>query len=130
LAHVEERLKIKLRQYGDMLEQQRRAREAEERRQRAELQKRLDEEAKAAGTEPVQVTAPVQPPAPEQTVARTAEGSAHVRKVWKFEIVDPGLVPEAYRVVDEGKVRQAVSAGVREIPGVRIFEESTTVIRR
>lgn len=51
------------------------------------------------------------------------------RKVWKFAIEEAGLVPREFLVVDEQAVRRAVAAGVREIPGVRIFEETSIALR-
>jgi len=45
------------------------------------------------------------------------------RMVWKHEVVTPDAVPRAYCIPDEALLREAVAAGVRTIPGVRIFEE-------
>jgi unconventional prefoldin RPB5 interactor 1 len=53
----------------------------------------------------------------------------NTRKVWKFEIVDPFAVPRSFLSVDEGKIRNAMAQGIYEIPGVRIFEETTVVAR-
>lgn len=51
---------------------------------------------------------------------------ATVMKVKKFEIVDEALVPREWLCVDREKLGRAVRAGlVKEIPGIRIFEEST-----
>jgi hypothetical protein len=43
--------------------------------------------------------------------------------VWKFQVVDPQLVPREYLVVSDAHVREAVRSGAREIPGVRIYQE-------
>lgn len=48
---------------------------------------------------------------------------AGAKKVWKFEITDATLVPRQYLIVDEKLIRQAVSVGLREIAGVRIYED-------
>lgn len=52
-----------------------------------------------------------------------------VRKNWTFQIEDEVSVPREFLVVDEKKIRAAVREGVREIPGVRIFEEESMAIR-
>lgn len=120
-------LKKKISQYQAKVELERRKAEAEARKAAEEAQKKLDAEAKKAGVEPVKVEAPVVPDPPKATY--TAEGSAHQRKQWTFEVENAADVPREYLTVDEKKIREAVKAGVREIPGVRIWEESTTVIR-
>lgn len=51
------------------------------------------------------------------------------RKVWRFEIIDREAVPREYLEVSEPKVKMAVTAGAREIPGIRIFEDSTIATR-
>lgn len=48
---------------------------------------------------------------------------AGTRKVWKFEITDVSQIPREYLVVDESAIRKAMMAGVRDIAGVRIFED-------
>jgi hypothetical protein len=44
--------------------------------------------------------------------------------VWKFEVTNGTEVPREYMVIDEKKIREAVFAGAREIPGVRIYQET------
>lgn len=53
---------------------------------------------------------------------------AGARRRWVFEITDAKLVPREYLTVEEKLVRAAVAAGAREIPGVRIFEETSVAI--
>jgi len=65
----------------------------------------------------------------QQTMVRTEAGSATQRKVWKHEITDEAQVPREYLMIDEAKVRQAVKQGIREIPGVRIFEHTEIAFR-
>ncbi len=52
-----------------------------------------------------------------------------ITKRWVFEVTDAHLVPREYLVVDEKKIREAVSTGTRLIPGVRIYQESGLTIR-
>lgn len=68
------------------------------------------------------------PPAPK-TVQYTAGGSTGVRKTWVFEVVDETLVPSNYLMVDEGAISLAVREGVREIPGVRIYQQESLSVR-
>ena len=49
--------------------------------------------------------------------------SASSRKIWKYEITEPDLIPRNYCEPSAAKINAAVKSGVREIPGVRIFEE-------
>jgi len=44
-------------------------------------------------------------------------------KLWKFEVIDPDVVPIQYLKPDEAKIKKAVSNGVREIPGVKIYKQ-------
>ena len=99
-------LREKVAQYH--VEQQRRAREA------------AKAAAEAAGLSVVA--------APAAKVATDA-GTVSMRQTWDFVILDASQVPEQYKVVDPAKVRAAVKAGVRNIPGVDIFESATAVVR-
>jgi hypothetical protein len=40
------------------------------------------------------------------------------------------MVPREYCCPDEGKIRQAVAAGVRVIPGVKIYEDELVSVRK
>ena len=53
-----------------------------------------------------------------------------IRMTWTFEITDPNQVPNGYWTVDKDAIKAAVADGVRDIPGVRIYEEATTTFRR
>ena len=117
-----------LNSYASQVELERRKAEAAARRQAEEEQKRLDAEAKAAGVE-----APLVPevlPAETKTAAvRTEAGTSYQRKTWTFEVVDPAKLPREYMVLNESAVRAAIKNGVRNIPGLKIFETAQTVIR-
>ncbi len=121
LKAAEGDLKRKMAVFRQMQEQERRRRERERQQALEAAQKRADEEAAAKGFEPVTIEAAPEPE-PEKTV-RTEKGAATFRGVWTFKVVDPAQVPREYLCVDEKKIRQAVKAGVREIPGVDIFED-------
>lgn len=128
LAAIENGLKRKIGDYQTRKELERRKAEEGARRQAAELQKKLDAEAKAANVEPVKVEAPAVPR--PQTMVRTSEGTAYQHKEWKFEVESDADVPREYLMVDHARIRQAVKDGIRNIPGVRIFEHTETRFRR
>lgn len=50
------------------------------------------------------------------------------RRIWTFQVTDESLIPKEFFTLDEKKIRQAVREGQREIPGVRIFQETSIVI--
>lgn len=58
------------------------------------------------------------------------EVKSTLKKVWRFEIKDEDLIPRAYLMVDEVKIRKFIGTGVREIPGVRIYEDVDLSQRR
>lgn len=51
------------------------------------------------------------------------------KKVWTFTVTDRLQVPREYLAVDEKKIREAVRAGIREIPGVEIFQDTQIAVR-
>lgn len=56
--------------------------------------------------------------------------SAGLSTKWKYEVTDITLVPAAYLLVDNELINKTISGGkVKEIPGLRIYEDSNTVSR-
>jgi hypothetical protein len=56
--------------------------------------------------------------------------TAYVTHSWAFEIVDPELVPRYYLTLDSEMIRTAVTKdGVRDIPGLRIFQSEQLRVR-
>lgn len=49
--------------------------------------------------------------------------------VWKFEVTNEAEVPRQYLSVDEAKIKLMIKAGIREIPGLKIYTEQKTIIR-
>lgn len=96
-------------------------------RERLDAIRQAEEEAAKNAVEAPTVIAPVVQDAPK--VTRTEAGSASQRKVWTFDITDPGEVPREFCSPDPAKIRDAVKMGGRMIPGVRIFEDVKTVFR-
>jgi len=66
---------------------------------------------------------------PMHTSVRSTSGSMSAKKIWKFELTDGEQVPREYMMVNETAIRRAILDGVREIPGVRIYQEESISIR-
>jgi hypothetical protein len=73
------------------------------------------------------------PPAPVMVkdAARitTIGAKASASRRWVHAVVDPLAVPRQYLCVNEAAVKAAIAGGMREIPGIKIFEEIRTSIR-
>jgi hypothetical protein len=111
-------------QYIKLQEMKRREQEKLAQEAAARLQKQIDKDAKKKGIEPIQVQAPVV--AETKTTVRTEAGvTSYIHKIWTWEITNLSEIPEQYlkKIPDEKKLDEAVENGVREIPGVRIFEK-------
>ncbi|UFH54687.1 hypothetical protein [Spirosoma sp. KNUC1025] len=64
---------------------------------------------------------------PDVSVVAIPKG---VQLKWQYEITDPNQLPNGYWVVDEAAIKAAIAEGVREIPGVRIYQEAVTTFRK
>lgn len=52
------------------------------------------------------------------------------QKYWTFEIVDESQIPDGFFSLDPAKIRfEIVSRGIREIPGIKIYQETRLSIR-
>ncbi len=67
-------------------------------------------------------------PVVSRTVA-TQGGSTSVRKTWVYEMIDEAAVPREYLIIDEGVITLAIRDGVREIPGIRIYQKESLAVR-
>jgi hypothetical protein len=59
-------------------------------------------------------------------VAETPKNS--ITKVWSYELLDLNAVPREYLTIDDTKVKTAIKSGVREIPGILIYQKDQLVI--
>jgi hypothetical protein len=56
--------------------------------------------------------------------------TAYVSRSWTFEVIDLDRVPREYMSLDVAVVREAITrAGVRDIPGLRIFQAEALRVR-
>ena len=65
---------------------------------------------------------------PVSEVSKTVQtemGTAGMVTTWKFTIVDSALIPNEYKIIDVKRIGAVVRAGLREIPGVRIYPEDS-----
>lgn len=108
---------------------------AEEAQQRAREQAELAAmEAELMGED----VPPETPPMPEVTIPSNAEASritsdygvtASLRGRWTYEVVDSASVPRHLLMVNDAAVKAAIKAGERNVPGLRIFQETKIGIR-
>ena len=98
-------------------------------------QKRLDEEQKKLEAEALkkakeQNISEVQVAVVNEIKTQRAEFSTTtIRKTWTHEITDDKEVPREFLMPDEKKIMQAVRSGIREIKGVRIYQDEQPIIR-
>ncbi len=64
-----------------------------------------------------------------KSVSRGDYGSSSVRKTWTFTLKDITKVPVIYLQLNETAVRSAISSGHRNIAGLEIYQQSTTIVR-
>jgi len=92
--------------------------EVEETRRR-----KIQEAHEAKGHE---VKAPIVLERPENKI-----GNTQTRKVWTFEVVDFSKLPNEYKSLDQVAVNQAIRNGIKEIKGLRIYqEEKLSIVNR
>lgn len=106
-------------------EQREKARKEQERlRKQAEARAaRQAQKAEERGEEPPMPVIPMPTVAEPPKTIKTALGSLTTSLVWDFEVVNPDEVPDEFWVLDTVKIGKAVrQAGIRNIPGVRIFQ--------
>lgn len=54
---------------------------------------------------------------------------ATLRATWKHEITDETKVPREYLMVNDAAIKAAIKAKVRSIPGIRIYEDQSVMVR-
>jgi len=86
--------------------------------ERARIQRDMEKE----GVEVEEEDLPELPPAVIVPEAPKASGTT-VRKTWNFAVMDEKKVPRIYLKLDEQAIRASIRDGVRDIPGLEIFEE-------
>lgn len=123
-------LRGKVLTYRQEQEKIRRAEEERLRKLQQEEQRRIEAEAIEKGE--VAVFTPP-PPAPViQQQAKTVSGdygAVSAKLVWDFDIVDEAQIPREFLLVNDKAIRAAVKAGVRNIPGVKVYQKEELAVR-
>lgn len=107
----------------------------EERRAAEEAARKAEQERLKAEATPFDDPAPVVQAVPikaaeaARVVSATGRVAATASTVWRHEVTDPAAVPRQFLMVNEAAIKAAIAGGVREIPGVRVFEDVRTVVR-
>lgn len=65
----------------------------------------------------------------QQEIELAQQKSKNIRLYWTFELTDINKVPIEFLILNEKKVKDAIASGVREIPGIGIFQEERLNIR-
>lgn len=60
---------------------------------------------------------------------RSDGATSYEKTDWKFDVEDLSKVPMHLLKIDEEKVKLMLRSGIREIPGLKIYSETKTVIR-
>jgi len=83
---------------------------------------RAEMELKGELTEPVEMVE-IQPEQPDRYKAEA--GTLGKARIVKWEVADFAQIPDEYKIVDASKVGRVVRAGLRNIPGIKIWEEES-----
>ena len=130
---------------AERLREEIRQRQEKERKEALALQAKLDADAEAAGVESVTVEIPEVEENPEipldmivtpiidntpDKVKIGGTGTATIKMIWTFKIVDASKIPIEYCIPNEKMIKDAIkNRGVRSISGIEIFEEPDTSVR-
>jgi len=118
-------------------EEDRKAREQEEKRRREAKEAALREaemlatQGDSREAERVLERAMDIPPVESEArgpIRASGGAAAGIRKTWTYEIVDSKQVPGQFLTIDDKAVKAAIAAGVRTIPGIRIYERESVAI--
>jgi len=121
-------LKVKINDYNCRAELKRREEEKAAQEKADKLQEDLNKEAEEKGLEPVVI--PLVVIEKTNTVVRSEGGAVvYTARPWKAEVVDPDAVDRKLCSPDTKKINEAVKAGVRESPGLRIYQDNEIKLR-
>lgn len=61
---------------------------------------------------------------------KTESATAITKIERRYRIVDAGKIPEKYMMLNEQAVKKDIALGISEIPGIEIYEEKVTTLRK
>lgn len=67
---------------------------------------------------------------PDENKHRGTGASMYTKIVKKFKVIDFDKIPSDYKILDEDKIDKALKLGINEIPGIEVYEEKVTQLRR
>lgn len=94
--------------------------EAERLFKEEERRRKIQEAHREAGH---QVSTPVVLERPENKI-----GNTQTRKVWTFKVKEFSKIPDVYKVINQVAVNQSIRDGVRDIPGIEVYQEEQLAI--
>ena len=87
------------------------------------VERAIKEQGGAAPNKIIQVPAESMAPIAKPVNLNLSVGGMAVKKHWTFREIDPNLYPRQYLKLDEVAVNGDIKKGVREIPGLEIYEK-------
>lgn len=58
-----------------------------------------------------------------------SEGKMTIKKYWDYEIMDSEEIPRAFLSVNDEAIEMSIKNGIRNIPGIRVFENEKITYR-
>ena len=124
---IESTFKGKFSVYSRLKEMKRREAEQKAKVAAEKLQVQINKDAAKKKIDPIHIPEPALPQ--KQAPTRTEGGSASIKKVWTWKLIDKAMVPDEYKALDAVAINTAIRAAVRSIAGIEIFQEEKTVFR-
>lgn len=62
-------------------------------------------------------------------VVEVEDGKLSSKTIWEYEVVDESKIPREFLKLDDKKVKDFIKKGIREIPGLKITENTQTTMR-
>ena len=117
-------LDAKITAYATQKEFTRRKKEKEAQDAVKKLQDEHNKEAEKIGVDPVTLPTPVIPRG--LGPVRTPQGTVSIKMVWRHRVIDVEKVPRQYLMINDSEIKKAITAGIREIPGIEIYDGAKT----
>lgn len=124
---IDKDLSQKVQFYKNQIELERRKKEEDQRKFLEEQKIKMEAEAKKANIPMPEIIIPAQPVvAPARKIITNTGSQAVERKAWTFDIEDFALIPDKYKEIVRAAVMNDIRAGIRIIPGLKIYQETKT----
>ena len=114
------------------LEDERRKQEEELQKQQEELNKKAQETGEVNNEELKTLQAEAEKLRSiesQQRETAAVSSPSSIRKNWTYEIQEEILIPRMYLIPDDKAIKRAIANGVREIAGIKIYQEDSLHLR-